>query len=342
MQKNLSSLPVPQWDEKVMIQYTKSYLTDQSEEIKSEFIDTLSCYSQLVNELDINQIKESYPEITKVIRSVQKNPFLCKDPDVADNLADSFLSFIMSDTDEPVQWTSAQIIRTNSINVANPNYPTSISPQTFLSAIKKYPKEYFQTLPNDSLLKIAFGKPDQFLIPYLISEMEKRGLDYPSDLLFSVSPLQLAPQFFVKYFTKFVDTPTISIASQILDGLLERPTLHLLCVKETLKCQREKALRALEMIGTKMKSVLPFHFPLSFLYHPSISEFIDEVENAHGVPENENDNDLNEILNDIGFEVIPFLVPFFLEFPYWLEKIKIINIVYHDSIINAFDSMLKK
>lgn len=335
MKKNL--VPAQPWDLKKMIQYTSSYVENPSEEIKPEFIDTLLCYSQLVN----NQIEESYSEITKVLNSVQANPFLCKDQDVADNLADTFLSFIMSEKDDQVQWASYQIIKANPIK--NPNYPSKIPQQSFASAILNYPKQYFQTLSTDSLLKISTEDFDQSLIPYLILELEHRGInDYSSDIIFKADPSQLPPKLFVKYFSKFIDSPTLSIASQIFNCLREQPTLHLLCVKEATKYSKQNAHRALEMIGNRIEASLPLQFPLSFLYHPSISEFIDVVEESNGNPDNSNESELLEVIERIGTEIIPFLIPFFLEFPSWLELIRTINTEYHENIVETFEALFKE
>lgn len=320
-----------------MTHYTNNFAENPSEEIKSEFVDTLSCYSQLVN----NKIEDSYLEITKVLNSIQTNPFLCKDQDVADNIADTFLSFIISDKDDQVQWASYQIIKTNAIN--NSNYPPKISPQAFLSAIRNHPKKFFQTLSNDSLLKISNEDIDHQLIPYLILEMENRGIkDYPNEIFFKTDLSQLPPRLFVNYFTVFIESPTISIASQIYTYILDHPTLHLLCVKEATKCSKQKVQRALEMIGNRIETNLPLYFPLSFLYHPSVSEFINEVEEVHGNPENADISEILKILERIGFKVIPYLIPFFFEFPSWLELIKNNHPEYHDSIIDTCDALFKE
>ena len=337
MKKILSPSLAQPWDLKKMTLYTNNYTESSSEEIKSEFIDTLACYSQLVN----NQVEDSYSEITKVLNSVQTNPFLCKDQDVTDNIAETFLSFILSDKDDQVQWASYQIIKTNAVK--NPNYPPKISPQAFSLAIRNHPKQFFQTLSNDSLLEILNEDIDHDLIIYLILEMENRGIkDYPRDLIFKTDLSQLPPRLFVNYFMAFLESPTVSIASQIFNYLQDQPTLHLLCVKEATKISKEKVQRALEMIGNRIEANLPLQFPLSFLYHPSISEFINEVEESHGNPEKANEDEILEILERIGFKPIPFLVPFFLEFPSWLELVKKNNTEYYDNIIDTFDALFKE
>lgn len=319
MQKNWAI-----WNPQAILDYIEEF-HDINIEINPEFLNSLSHYVNLITTLNFEELKNKYPEIPKILKQLQRNSFLCLDQSITDCLAESYLSFLMTESDEATNWAANQIISVNSCYNPKPSDKLPNS-DIVLDQISKYPKEFFASASKESLKVISKGQIQEELVPYLLEEMETRGLEIPDQLFYTnnLNPSNLSPQLFVKYFLRFVDNPTIQISSLVFQGFLHRPTLHLLCIKEAIKSYKAKVLRAFEMIGKQMISNIPFPFNLSILYHPSVSSFISEVEFCDFNPENVNTQELNDILNGISYDYIYFVIPLLLELPAWLEKIQTI------------------
>ncbi|OHT03255.1 hypothetical protein TRFO_29389 [Tritrichomonas foetus] len=369
--KSPSSIPRPSWDKNTMIKYAHEYKLYPDKGVSLDFIETLSCYCYLINNLSVEQITKSYPEIPSVLNEIQKQPQICADETVSNLLSECFLSFILSDSDQPVQWAAEQLRKIDDPkkqNVSN----FGCTKNQLISLIQRNPKQYVKSLNNDVLIPLALSKPDPVLLTYLVQEMEDRNIEVSNNLYFDVDLSILSPKLFIKYFFNFIDSPTMKTASQVFDGFKKRPPLHLLCIKEILfysktentieserkiiNCEKKvendtfekkkihfgsgNIQRALEMIGKRIISNLPLNFPLSVFYHPAISEFVNEIDRAGGNANNAEEESIREAINAIGIEPIPFLIPLLLEFPPWLILIKSIDADYHSKIMEVMNTIL--
>ena len=330
------------FDANALTNFINGFKSNPNQEIPFYFIHSLKRIASLVSSLSIQEIMRNHTEIPSILIEILHCPQLCAHIEVSELIADSLLSFVMCGEDKPMKWATNHIIKNNIYYKKTVNQIRCTKNQ-FLKVLNQNPEEYIKTLTNDSLLQVALANPGNDVLSMAIQEMDDRGIEFPYDLYYNASLVKLSPKIFMKCFLHFLNAPTIKISSQIIEVFMNKPTLHPLCIKEAIKFPLKSCQIALEMIGKmillqlKQKS---FCFPLSIMYHPSISDFVDEIERGFI---NQN-NDINqefffESLHSINFENIPFLIPLLMEFPGIKDFIQQNDEEYFNLVLNVQNSM---
>lgn len=328
-------------DEESMKQISNELKTLRKEEIPPEFVSTLDNYNNIIQKSTIDELCDVHGYIPTVLTNVINNPAICNHDDVSDIIAESFLSFLLMDRKNPrspAPWAAQQL------------YNLSKQQQVFddklmckkiqcIKAIYKFPSEFLKQLSDDDLLEITNLDTEKEIINEIVNEIDERKLKIPNNLLNSVSFTKLSPNLIYHFFICYVESPTVSIASKMFHAFTIYPSLHILCLNTVFELPKIKTKRAFEMLGKFFMKKGSLPFSLSYFYHQSIKEFIDEVENSNYNPQNSNKEIINDFLEENNESILHFLIPFLFEFPQWVDCIHDININFYSLIIDMFEKM---
>ena len=183
------------------------------------------------------------------------------------------------------------------------------------------------------------GNSRKEILNEIANEIDDRNMGIPNELINSIELYKLSPNLIYNVFIRFVESPSILTANQLFQAFIGYPALHLLCINSVFTLSKIKARKAFEMLGNCFMKEGSLPFSLSYFYHQSIKEFIDEVEFSNYNPKNSNREIIEDFINENNESIISFLIPFLFEFPQWIDYFHDINAKFYNFIIDSIEKI---